>query len=195
MTEKFIRSGEEHLMFNKEHLPYQLKDFWKWSTSDILSNATRGKFAEFLVATATNIDLSKPREEWAPYDLLTLEGIKIEVKSSAYIQSWEQKTLSKISFSIKPAYCWNYELNQYSKTKARYADVYVMCLLKTTDRELVNPLDTAQWLFYVVSVEVLNSYKRSQTSITLKSLESLTNPVTYNELHAEINRKSKSKTE
>lgn len=193
MTDKIttpkIKSGEEVLTFNQRELPYKLLDFWKWNVSDILSNATRGRFAEFIVATATNIDLSIPREEWAAYDLITPDNIKIEVKSSAYIQSWHQEKLSKISFSIKPAYSWEYETNKFSETKARYADVYVMCLLSTTNQELINPLDLAQWLFYVVSVETLNNYKRSQSSIMLKSLEKLTNPVTYNQLNDEIKRK------
>ena len=186
-----IKSGEESLSFNQRELPYKLLDFWKWNVSDILSNATRGRFAEFIVATATNIDLSIPREEWSAYDLITPDNIKIEVKSSAYIQSWHQEKLSKISFSIKPAYSWEYETNKFSETKNRYADVYVMCLLSTTNQELINPLDLTQWLFYVLSVETINNYQRSQTSITLKSLEKLTNPVSYDLLSDEIKKKAK----
>ena len=36
-------------------------------------------------------------QTWESYDLLSPEGIKIEVKTSAYIQSWKQKAFSKIS--------------------------------------------------------------------------------------------------
>ncbi len=194
METKQIKSGDENLTFNQKKLPYKLLDFWRWNVSDLLSNATRGRFAEFIVATATNIDLSTPREEWAAYDLITPDNIKIEVKSSAYIQSWHQEKLSKISFSIKPAYCWDYETNKYSESKTRYADVYVMCLLNTTNRESINPLDLTQWLFYVVSVETLNNLKNSQISITLKSLEKLANPVTYDELNNEIKKQSKQNT-
>ncbi|MDF1498446.1 MAG: hypothetical protein P1P85_03805 [Patescibacteria group bacterium] len=82
-----IKSGKEPLKFNQTNLPFQVLDFWKWSVSDLLSNATRGRFAEFIVATATNINLNVPRDEWAAYDLVTPDNIKIEVKSAAFIQS------------------------------------------------------------------------------------------------------------
>jgi len=49
-----------------------------------MSNATRGMFAEFIVETATNIDLTKVREESSPFDFETPEGIKLEIKSCAY---------------------------------------------------------------------------------------------------------------
>lgn len=96
-----LKTGEEPLRFNGAPTSFKLIDFWKWSVSNILSNATRGRFAEFIVASATNIDTTQVRDEWAAYDLVTAEAIKIEVKSAAYIQSWFQKSLSKISFIIK----------------------------------------------------------------------------------------------
>ena len=69
----------------------------------MLSNATRGRFAEFIVGTAIGLDIKILREEWDAYDLLTNYGAKIEIKSAAYIQSWEQKGYSKcITFSEPP---------------------------------------------------------------------------------------------
>jgi hypothetical protein len=87
---------------NLEKLPVMLKtgneplsdagktllDFWRWNGSDLASNTTRGRLAEFIVASAMNIDLSVPREEWSAWDLTSPEGIRIEVKSVAYLQSW-----------------------------------------------------------------------------------------------------------
>jgi hypothetical protein len=99
--EATIKTGQEQLTFENTILKFSLLDFWRWSVSDILSNATRGRFAEFIVATATQIDITKSRDEWSPFDLETNEGIKLEIKSAAYIQSWFQRTLSKISFSTK----------------------------------------------------------------------------------------------
>ena len=34
---------------------YKVIDFWKWSVSDLVSNATRGRLAEFIVAKALKI--------------------------------------------------------------------------------------------------------------------------------------------
>jgi len=90
-----IKTGNEKLTFKNKTLDFSLLDFWCWSVSDILSNATRGIFAEFVVATAAKINLNEVRDEWGAFDLITTEGIKIEVKSSAYLQTWFQKALSK----------------------------------------------------------------------------------------------------
>lgn len=186
-----IKSGKEYLKFKSKKLSFNLCDFWKWSVSDLLSNATRGKLAEFIVATATNINLNIPREEWAAYDLVTPDNIKIEVKSAAYIQSWHQDHLSNILFSIKPSLYWDSKTNKQSKIKGRYVDVYVMCLLFNKNQKDIDPLDLNQWKFYVLSVDEINNYKRSQLSITLKSLESLTKAVSYNQLCSEIKNKYK----
>ncbi len=184
-----IKSGEEHLRFKQKDLPFKLLDFWKWSVSDLVSNATRGRLAEFIVATATGIDFNNPRDEWAAYDLITHDNIKIEVKSAAFIQSWHQEKLSNISFSIKPSLYWDSKTNNQSKKKSRHVDVYVMCLLFNTNQETIDPLDLDQWKFYVLSVQEVNNYKRSQFSITLKSLERLTEAVSYNELKQRIKDK------
>jgi hypothetical protein len=96
-----LKTGNESLIYNATSLNFSILDFWRWSVSEILSNATRSRLAEFIVATATNNDIKQVRDEWGAYDLLTPSGIKIEVKSAAYLQLWEKKKLSKISFSTK----------------------------------------------------------------------------------------------
>lgn len=185
------KTGDEQLVFKEKYLSFRLKDFWIWSVSDILSNATRGRFAEFIVATATGIDLKIPRDEWAAYDLITHENIKLEIKSAAFIQSWKQDKYSSISFSIKPARYWDSETNKQSTIAKRHADVYVMCLLKHKDQSTINPLDLSQWTFYILSTYELDNYERSQSSITLNSLERLTNPVGYDKIYAEVRTKNK----
>jgi hypothetical protein len=182
------KSGKERLLYQGKSLSFTLLDFWKWSTSDLLSNATRGVLAEFIVACALDIDINKPRGEWAAYDLITKDGIKIEVKSSSYLQSWSQKNYSTISCSIKKAFQWDSKKGMDTTKKQRAADVYVFCLLKHKDKDTVDPLDLSQWKFYVVSTEQLNNYKRSQHSITLPSLKKLTKAVDYNEIIREVDR-------
>ena len=75
--------GNEHLTFNEKSVGYSLLEFWQWSVSDILSNATRGRFAEFIVGTAVEMNPKKLRDEWDAFDVKTENGIKIEVKSAA----------------------------------------------------------------------------------------------------------------
>jgi len=143
--------------------------------------------AEFIVASAIGV-LEKPREEWDAYDLLSPLGLKIEIKSSSYLQSWEQKKLSKIIFGIQPTTAWEGSEGR-SKEFKRQADIYVFCVLAHKDKGTVNPLNLMQWDFYLLNTAVLNEKKPSQKTITLSSLKKL-NPVKvkYDELRAEINK-------
>ena len=43
------KHGTEPVTNNGAPTGYILHDFWRWSVSDILRNATRRRFAEFLV--------------------------------------------------------------------------------------------------------------------------------------------------
>jgi hypothetical protein len=181
------KTGREQLSYNGTKTDYNLFDFWRWSVSDILSNATRGRFAEFIVGTAIKIDPLNLRDEWDAFDLTTDDGIKIEVKSAAYIQAWYQKNYSTISFSIKPSKYWDAENNMQAKEAKRHADLYVFCVLKHKDQNTINPLKMEQWEFYVVPTIDLDNYKRSQHSITLKSLNKVAKPISYPGLQDKIN--------
>ena len=180
------KTGNEYLEDKGKKINYSLLDFWKWSVSDILSNATRGRFAEFIVGTSVGLDPKNLRDEWDAYDLITNSGIKIEVKSAAYIQSWNQKKYSTISFSIKPARFWDAKENMRKGNAKRHADVYVFCHLKHKEQETINPLKMQQWDFYVLPTFKLDNYERSQSSITLNSLKKLANPIEYSQLRKEI---------
>lgn len=184
------KTGNEYLEDNGTRIDYTLLDFWKWSVSDILSNATRGRFAEFIVRTAIKLDPKNLRDEWDAYDLTSNSGIKIEVKSAAYIQSWNQKKYSPISFSIKPTRLWDAKENRRKGEPKRHADIYVFCHLKHKEQETINPLKMEQWDFYVLPTFTLDNYKRSQSSITINSLRKLTNSVEYSNLRAEIEKQN-----
>ena len=82
-------------------LDFTVSDFWRWSGSDLLSNTWRGIVAEFLVAKALGLT-NKVRLEWDTVDLVTPDGVKIEVKSSAYLQIWDQKIHLAVKFGIAP---------------------------------------------------------------------------------------------
>lgn len=182
------KSGEENLTFNGENIGYKLINFWQWSTSNILSNATRGKFAEFMVGTAIELDSNTIRDEWSAYDLESKEGVKIEVKSASYIQSWKQKNYSNISFSIKPSKHWDPEIGILRGSEKRHADVYVFCLLKNKDQKNIDPVKLEQWSFFVLPTYRIDGYKRSQRSITINSLSKQVKEIQYSELKEEISK-------
>src|SRR5699024_11089907 len=107
-----------------EGMPHTLREYWAWAHSDIASNAERGKLAEYIVHCAVKSQVPF-RTEWDPFDVLSEEGIKIEVKCSAYLQTWSQKQFSRIQFDIAPKNAWDAKTNLYAKEKCRSADVYV----------------------------------------------------------------------
>lgn len=156
-------------------------DFYEWAYSDLLINNQRGHLAEFIVAKALNID-SQKRLEWDPYDL-KYNDIKIEIKSCAYIQAWKQKQFSKIAFDIAPTRLYDYEYECYSNECKRQSDIYCFCLLKHKDRKTINPLDTDQWEFYIVTTEFLNFHFGDQKKISLsKLLKNNVKSVKYQEI-------------
>ena len=148
----------------------------------MVSNVTRGRLAEFIVANALGIATDSVRDEWSAYDL-EKSGLKIEVKSSAYIQSWSQKKLSSIQFLVQRTKAWDRQSNIQSKESTRQADVYVFAELAHQDKDTINPLNVSQWQFYVLLKSVLDGRTRSQHSITLKTLIKLSGGfVAYSQL-------------
>jgi len=167
------RGGGEPFHDGGRALGLDLLSFWQWSTSDVVSNATRGVLAEYLVAGALGVADGCIREEWAAYDLEARDGTRVEVKSAAYIQSWHQERLSQISFLVPKTRGWDRDTNRQDDDPRRKADVYVFALLAHTDQATLDPLDVSQWEFYVLPTEVLDERQRGQHSITLPSLRKL----------------------
>ncbi len=153
-------------------LNFTILDFWQWSSSNLLENTIRGVLAEFIVASA--LDVKTPvRVEWDDRDV-EFEGFKIEVKSAAYVQAWEQEKLSDIKFSIQPKYLDTTRLKAGCPNIAqRRADLYVFCVFCETDFDRIEPLDVSQWEFYVLDTATLDREVGSQKSIGLNSLKRL----------------------
>ena len=148
-------------------------DYWSWAYSDIVGNTNRGALAEFIVARAIG---SEPavRNDWAAYDLEAPSGIKVEVKSSAYLQSWHQTTVSAPSFSIRKAKEWFPETNEFGEERLRHSDVYVFCLLAYKgDKRLLDPLDLSQWEFYVVKTSEIDRIFGERSSISINRVKDL----------------------
>ncbi len=162
------KDGNEQFLNAGSHV-YTLRDFWAWAYSDLVDNTERGKLAEFIVAMALGIT-EGISGSWDKYDLLSKEGIRVEVKTSAYLQSWSQQNLSKIRFGIQPTYGWDSITNEYDIEQKRQSDVYVFCVLKHIDQVTLNPLDLSQWEFYVLSTAALNKAVPGQKTISLNKL-------------------------
>ena len=147
-------------------------DFWRWSMSDLLSNATRGLVAEFVVGSALGA-VSGVRHEWDAVDLVTPDGVRVEVKSAAYVQSWEQTKPSTIQFSVAHTKAWIRETGKYEEESKRQADVYVFALLGQRESPQADPLDLGQWQFFVLATKQLDEALGDQQSLSLSRLEAL----------------------
>lgn len=180
------KQPDEPFVNGENELGFNITDFWKWNLSDLIGNTNRGVLAEFIVKQALNIK-SKTRLEWDAFDLETDDGIKIEIKSSAYIQVWKQNEFSKITFGIAPTKTLLGD-NTYSTDFKRQADVYVFCLLHHKEQASLNPMDLKQWTFYVLKTETLNKKSETQKTITLSAIEALEHKkCNYNELKNAFN--------
>lgn len=104
------------------------------------------------------------------FDVVTPDGIKIEVKCSAYVQTWAQKRPSRITFGIAPRRAWDPATNTFAPKPARSADVYVFALHAHRERNSLDPLDVSQWDFYVLATQKITAACGAQKTIRLGSL-------------------------
>ncbi|MEW2068815.1 hypothetical protein [Streptomyces sp. NPDC007346] len=138
-------------------------NFWQFAMPDLRMNNTRGLFAEFLVHLA--VGSRKPRVEWASHDVETDGGLRIEVKASAYLQAWDQRAPSPLRFSGLRARAWSPD-SGYSEAKSCKADVYVFAVQTAREHANYNPLDTAQWEFYVLPRAVVAALNTDSASLS-----------------------------
>ncbi|QWQ42619.1 hypothetical protein KME66_17615 [Streptomyces sp. YPW6] len=164
-------SGAEPIQTNGETVG-SLGGFWSWAYSDVSNNALRGVLAEYIVAMALGA-AAGTRIGWDAVDIRTSEQWSVEVKSTAYLQSWTQARPSAPSFDIEPKGSWDPETNTTSTEKRRHADVYVFCLLHHQNKLTLDPLDLGQWTFFVLPTRVLNDRHPHQKTITPSSLQRL----------------------
>lgn len=159
-------------------------EFWSWAYSDFRSNTIRPLYAEYLVGRCLGV-VDRPRVEWDYIDFI-YSGKKIEVKSSGYVQAWEQARPSCIMFDIaiksKP---WIAETNTFGLA-GRSADCYVFCVHTDRDPGACDVVDPARWLFYVVLAETITKTFGNQKSVRLSRLQNICTPIRYEELKRTI---------
>ena len=198
-------TGLEHLVDGSSVLPFHIADYWQWAYSDMLRNTQRGVFAEFIVKAALDLGgiftNNNIRSNFEPFDLVgpnitnrrtppRLENssfpCRIEVKSAAYIQSWNPHPGStpRITFSIAKAKVPD-ETGDYrpDAPMQRNSDLYVFTVYTAKERGQ-NILDMNLWEFYVAKTTALDEKYGDQKTVSLTSLKndlSLT-PLSFGEL-------------
>ncbi|MDP9358717.1 MAG: hypothetical protein M3R02_26250 [Chloroflexota bacterium] len=158
-----------------------VRDFWAWALGDLRLNANRGMLAQFLVAKAVG-DTRLRDDGWGDFDVLTPEGITVEVKSSGYLQSWRQARPSKIVFSELMGRSWSAETGRGATPEVR-ADVFVFAVHTCQDPDAYDPLDLTAWAFYVLPATIIREL--GQKSLSLPRVQSLGgSPLAWADLRA-----------
>jgi len=161
----------------------------KWCFGNLLSNSIRAKVAEFIVAKALDV-ANDLQQGWDAFDL-NYRDAGIEVKSSAYLQSWEQAGLSKIVFDIAPrTHAWNAYKNAWVSHNhpKRAADVYVFCLFTEVRREVANPLDTDQWVFHVLSRATIDENWGMQKTVSYGPVKSSSEAMSFEHIRVTVDK-------
>ena len=161
-------------------------DYWRWAHSDILENVQRGIFAEYLVAESLGITAAH-RIGWTGYDL-DYDGYKIEVKSSAYLQSWQQREHTSIVFLIGPRQQLAADQITYEADARYVADCYVFAIFSDRDGPTADVLDARRWLFFVVPIERLVEHVGTARSLSERRLRQITTLVSWDDLRERIDR-------
>lgn len=181
MTEEWIHPPSSAQLHGDEPfigLDAHVRDFWSFAMSNLRTNNVRGYLAEFLVARA--VGATDIRVEWDAFDVLTNDGVKVEVKSAGYLQTWSQRRLSRISFGSMKGRTWSPEAGE-SPEATLNADVYVFAIHTATRHEDYDVLDLGQWEFYVAGRTAIEA--TGYSSIGMPTLRTLTEgPVPYGEL-------------
>ena len=158
--------------------------FWSWAYSNLQENTVRPAFAEFMVGALLGV-ASDGRKVWDGVDLRYGDH-SIEVKSSAYVQAWQQRQPSRIQFDIARKLAWDHDSNTTVEEPVRPADCYVFCLHREKDEDKANPLDVSSWCFWVLSTARINEVFGGQQSVVLSRIEALTDPVTAADLRRTV---------
>jgi len=104
--------------------------------------------------------------------LAETERFVIAVQSSAYLQLWDQRRLSRISFAGLRSHRLDPHAPGGVSPEVTYnADVYVFALQTAQSHDAYDPLDVTQWEFYVLSRSTIEGW--GAMSIGLRSLRSL----------------------
>lgn len=177
-------TGNENLISDGRYLPYSILDFWRWSLSNIKFSMTRGTFANFIVKCALEEGGVPTRKSigtgFEPYDLegpiIKSSGkiSRIEVKSSAFLNSVTEKYSERTYFSIAPSRVpidGDYKKNS---PQQRNNDIYVFALYTAKDSRR-NILDLSWWDFFILPTNQIERDEKlqKQKSISLNQIKSL----------------------
>lgn len=160
-----------------------VRDFWAFAIPDLRLNTIRGQLAEYLVWRALGIEKPVSRG-WDDYDV-HIDGIRIEVKSSGYLQAWAQLAHSALLFTGLKSRSWPSGELSAAQVVTYNADVYVFAVHTAKEHDQYDSLDVSQWQFAVLPRAVIE--RRNVNSLSWASVLALAGgPVRFQDLRHAI---------
>jgi hypothetical protein len=189
MTVHALNSPTDTVTNGPELVQASLTDFWKWAMADLCDDDVKGWFAEWLVLKLLGIE-SRRRVSWANSDVVTESGVRIEVKATAYWQSWKVldefgKPKAERSHQDGPDSSIRFRglrardssgVTDMAKDRALKSDLYVFAFQHERDIVKWNAMDLSQWEFYVLTSVEVASITPART-VSLARLRSVQRPL------------------
>ena len=138
----------------------------------LVTNVLRGHVAEAIIALALEPEWIWCSADYAGWDFERADGIRLEVKQSAAMQSWSTGKPSKAIFDVAARTGYWEAGTEWIAKAGRPAHLYVFAHHGIYGDD-ADHRDPSQWGFYVVPSHVLPDVKQ----IGLSSIARLTSPV------------------
>jgi len=176
---KGTRAEPEDCVIGLEAEQTKVKDFWRWAFSDFCDDALKGDYAEWLVSILLGVRTER-RRYWANTDLVSQPGVRIEVKSSSYWQSWKLWEETGKPKCVKVAGDKERRRIRFAGLKVGDAvgnvgyksDLYVFAFQAQRDPSLWNAFDLSQWEFYMLTKQELEEIGAKSLSLDMVSSRS-----------------------
>ena len=145
----------------------------------LVTNVHRSVLVESIVAFALP-DWRWCSSDYASYDFRRGDA-KLEVKQSAFLQTWSNGRLSRPAWDIAPRTGYWDDGATWVSQPGRIADIYVLALHQVADHT-ADHRDPRQWQFFVIPTKSLPPTKR----IGLAAARQLTDAVPFEGLRSRI---------
>jgi hypothetical protein len=125
------------------------------------------------------------RSGWDDFDVRARDGTTIEVKCSAFLQSWPQRMLSKLTFARLRARSWDPITNERSVDAQVRAEVFVFAVQCQREPDQYDMLDLAHWEFWVIAGSTIRAHPAKSVGIEWVRRHA-TGPVSHQHLASAI---------
>ncbi len=149
----------------------------------LISNNYRGLLVEAIVAEALGSEWKWVSEDWSAWDFERSDGMRLEVKQSAALQSWHRSGLKRPNPRFDcAARTGRWAGSIWIPEPQRFADIYVFAYHSEMNAELADHRVSDQWAFFVVPETSLPVQK----SIGLTKVKELALQASHTNLRAVV---------